>query len=378
MNIKNIKNKVWLTLVTIIFTLTSCVHNKKDALSAQANKAKIQNNIKANAKNSANLKIEQKTQKTVKKVAKEKDVITIWVHGTRLMALQDSIGKNFFYRKVGLHQISEYLDEHKLKKLAKELSDQNTPRFVFNNFCVYGWSGELSHKARKLAAKDLHESIIRLIANYKNKNGVTPKIRLITHSHGGNVALNLVKINNKSQNKITVYELVLLACPVQKKTCNFVSNSMFERVYSLYSQMDMLQIIDPQGLHKSKKKEVKKSKETKNCVGKKPLFSERTFAPEQKITQAKIKINGRGIMHIEFITEKFAKLLPNILQELDQWNAQENGTPEIQRHMAQSPETQMKCLKIGYNSSGKKNIYTRKYLKKRRSKKNKNFTSNIS
>jgi len=31
MSIKNIKNKFWLTLVAIIFTLTSCVHNKKDA-----------------------------------------------------------------------------------------------------------------------------------------------------------------------------------------------------------------------------------------------------------------------------------------------------------------------------------------------------------
>ena len=99
---------------------------------------------------------------------------------------------------------------------------------------------------------------------------------------------------------------------------------------------------------------------------KKPLFSQRTFAPEQKLTQAKIKINGRGIMHVEFITEKFAKLLPHILQELDQWNAQENSTPEAQNKQFAS---KMKCLKIRRHSSGKKNVYTKKYLKQHRSKK---------
>lgn len=323
MNIKNIKNKVWLTLATIIFTLTSCVHNKKDALIAQENKAKTQDNIKNNPSIDI-ITIEK--PKAKQEVIKEKNVITIWVHGTKMMGLQDHVFKDFFFRTIGLNNINKYLDKHKITKIAKTLNNQNTHRFEFNNFYVYGWSGELSHNARKLAAKDLHKSILKLIQDYKQKNCITPKIRLITHSHGGNVALNLAKINNKSENKITIFELILLACPVQKKTCDLISNNMFEKIYSLYSQIDMLQVIDPQGLHKYKKKE------------KKPLFSQRTFTPQEKLTQAKIKINGRGIMHVEFITEKFAKLLPNILIELDQWNAKEINYINAQ--------TKMKCIKI--------------------------------
>jgi len=330
MSIKNIKNKFWLTLVAIIFTLTSCVHNKKDATISKKIKTEKPKDIK-------------NIENTKEKIKKEKDVITIWIHGTKMMGLQDHIFKDFFFRIVGLHNINEYLDKHKITKLAKQLSEQNTHRFEYNNFYVYGWSGELSHEARKIAAKDLHRVTLELI-----QNCVIPKIRLITHSHGGNVALNMTKINKQSQDKISIYELILLACPVQQKTAHFVSEGMFEKVYSLYSELDMLQIIDPQGLHKFKNKE------------KKPLFSERMFAPEEKITQAKIRINGRSIMHIEFITERFAKLLPNILYELDQWDQQEAKEATI--------TNKRKCLSI--NVDKKNTVFNKKYLVKRKTKYN--------
>ena len=147
-----------------------------------------------------------------------------------------------------------------------------------------------------------------------------PRIRLITHSHGGNVALFLSKINNKSE-KIKIYELILLACPVQKKTSQLVKNQMFEKIYSLYSGMDILQVIDPQGMHEIIKKEARKAKET-------PFFSERRFKPQKNMLQAKLKINGRGILHVEFLLKKFTAVMPYLLQELDNWNQKETNNPQ--------------------------------------------------
>ena len=50
--------------------------------------------------------------------------------------------------------------------------------------------------------------------------------------------------------------------------------------------LDIMQVIDPQGLHK----EVKA-----------PLFSERFLPRNEKIEQVAIKINDRSLMHIEFV-----------------------------------------------------------------------------
>ena len=189
---------------------------------------------------------------------------------------------------------------------------EDTPRFTDKNFYFFGWSGHLSHKKRKIAAQNLHNALTKLIKTYKKTNGVVPKLRLITHSHGGNVALYFSKINDLSANPITIHELILLACPVQQKTAKQIPSKTFERIYSLYSGLDMIQVLDPQGLHQLSK-DIKRKQI-------KPLFSQRLFAPQENLTQVRLKINGRGILHIEFLATDFAKLLPHILQELDVWN----------------------------------------------------------
>jgi len=305
MNKNQIKNKVLLYLFSSIFTITGCVHKTKQENSSK----KI-------------IETEQlKTTKAKDEIRKEEDVITIWVHGTRSSDfVHNYVLKKLLYRKVGLHSAKSYDKTYNRRKIAQQLSDQNTMRFVFENFYYFGWSGKLNHKKRRTAATKLHKAISELIKKYKIKHSIEPKIRLITHSHGGNVALCLAKINAKTIDSIKIHELILLACPVQKKTAKLTKNEMFENIYSLYSGIDILQIIDPQGLKMLQKYKPRK-----------PFFSQRKFEPQKNLSQVKIKVNGRGILHLEFLLSKFISSLPHILDEIDDWNKRDAINPHAHK-----------------------------------------------
>lgn len=349
MKTKMFKKIAFLSIVSMVFNITGCRHKSENSIKKQ---------IKCQDKNNMPNKSQTLDQKNIcEDTKKEKDVITIWVHGTKSARLQDHVFKNFFFSLMDLQHISQYKDNHTIKHIAQVLCEKNTERFVYQNFYTFGWSGQLSHKARKDAAIKLHKSILQLKKEYFAAHGVFPKIRLITHSHGGNVALNMAKYNSKVNDKISIYELVMLACPVQQKTAKYLSLSLFEKAYSLYSEIDILQVIDPQGLHKHKNKEQK------------PFFSERRFTPEEKLTQANVKINNRNLMHVEFITEKFANLLPDILNELDSWEKQEKLDSNIskindnKKTKNNKEKKEFKCLKIKTGKNSAK--FERKYIKRK-------------
>jgi len=324
-----IKNKVILYLFSLLFTLTSCFHKPKPA------------NTK---KNISATESPKKTTPSAQLSNKEEHVITIWVHGTRSSELVHKyILKKLLFRKIGMHPAAAYEKKYNRRKIAETLAKQKTKRFVFDNFYFFGWSGILNHKKRKAAAIKLHAAILALQQEYFEQYGVKPKIRLITHSHGGNVALCLAKINSAANiEKIKICELIMLACPVQKKTCHFINNDTFEKIYSLYSSMDIIQVMDPQGLPLLQKYKAKK-----------PFFSQRRFAPNKKLTQAKIKINGFGVMHVGFLLRKFITAMPYILDELDQWQVDDARNPHAYK--------KNRLLRVTYNKKGIS--FNRKILK---------------
>ena len=99
-----------------------------------------------------------------------------------------------------------------------------------------------------------------------------------------------------------------------------ITSKTFERIYSIYSAADIIQVADPQGLHRIKKTIRKKIK--------KPFFSKRVFAPQENLTQVKVKINRRGITHVEFLLSRFTKTLPYLLEEIDRWVQSETHDQE--------------------------------------------------
>ena len=247
--------------------------------------------------------------------------VTIWVHGTRAF-FSKYFFHNFFYCPPGLNPARTLNMKYHLRSVAALLSNAAPDSYSFEHFYFFGWSGKLKHKARLKAARELYEAIIKLITEYKAiYNRPPPSIRVITHSHGGNVVLNMTKVKG-NECLFSIDELILLACPVQTETSCFVDDCLFKNIYALYSKRDSIQILDPQGLHYWRKKH-KLQKPTS-------FFSERCFATSKKVRHVQLKLNGSGLMHIDFLFHKFLQHLPAIINEIESWdhNTIENK-PEV-------------------------------------------------
>lgn len=97
----------------------------------------------------------------------------------------------------------------------------------------YDWSGGYSPAARSLAAS-------RLVAWVRQRglNGLS----LMTHSHGGNVAMLA------GWNGLTVNRLVLLSCPVHPSTYS-VNFAAVTKVVSIRVKLDLVLLADGSGSH---------------------------------------------------------------------------------------------------------------------------------
>lgn len=226
--------------------------------------------------------------------------ITIWVHGSKLTPT--FAFNNFFYRMQGMHSALDYDIKYHKRTTAELLCQISPDQYALDQFYFFGWNGKLCFNERKNAAKELYATMLKLIDTYKAEYKQKPKIRIITHSHGGNVVLNLAKVQNP-QRPLIVDELIMLCCPVQEKTKRLIEADCFGKVYAFYSSTDIYQIIDPQGLYKKGKA--------------KKMFSERTFDHHDTLRQTCVELNGRSLMHIDFLLTRFLKHLPALCQEID-------------------------------------------------------------
>ena len=233
--------------------------------------------------------------------------VTVWVHGTRI--LPDGMFEQFFFSKPGLNHYTSIDSKYHQRKLAQTLIDADPELFPADYFYLFGWNGKLSFQEREHAARRLYHDLKIVRENYKNKYGIEPVIRMLAHSHGGNVILLLAQVKDPEDTSFFINQAILMGTPVQKQTKNYACRECFGKVYSLYSMLDILQIIDPQGLQQ---------KETH------ALFSERFFPAHEKIEQVAIKVNNRSIMHIEFVKRKFMAQIPTILAEIDSWKESSN------------------------------------------------------
>lgn len=236
-------------------------------------------------------------------ITKAQPTITVFVHGTRLFpkfALQEG-----FYSAPGMVKISE-LDRsyHVMHMIARELVRLDPERFSEEWMYAFGWHGKWSFRGRRQAAQDLYDALLVLVDKYEKQYGVKPAVRLITHSHGGNVALNLAAVKDPN-NTLKIHELVILGCPVQAETKNFINDTIFIKKYVLSSLNDLIQIVDPQGLQRWRTDH---------------FFSERWFPLYKGAVQTMVKINGVGLWHLEFIYQRFIKRLPEILDIMDVWH----------------------------------------------------------
>lgn len=230
----------------------------------------------------------------------QRPIVTVWVHGTKLPP--QSILYFFLYRKLGLHRAVCYDWVYRLRSIAQELSQADPEHYPLKHIYFFGWSGNLNFIAREKAARDLHASIVSLRTHYKNHYGKDPILRVITHSHGGNVVLNMANL----EHTFKVDELIMLACPVQDETSYLVTSPLFKQVYAFYSTGDMIQVADPQGLYK------------KNKYGTRNFFSCRRFPFElPNLVQAQARNRNATFAHIDFLRTPFVSRLPLIVKEYE-------------------------------------------------------------
>ena len=244
--------------------------------------------------------------------------VTVWVHGSRAFKPFDEYIHATPHQ--GMQTMTSLTKKHHIKKLAQILAAADPVKFPFDHFYAFGWSGDLSFEVRHDEAARLHAELEKLVATYTKKYGHAPFIRLITHSHGGNVALNLATIEHPNKEWF-INEAIILASPVQHETENLVSSQIFGKVYSFYSTFDTSQVMDPQGLYKARNKSYK------------TLFSQRRFPDNATLIQTKCRINKHGVPHIGFISDKFIKHLPAIINSLDQWEEEQPHTAHEVRQL---------------------------------------------
>jgi hypothetical protein len=252
--------------------------------------------------------------------------ITIWIHGTLVIYIP-SYHKIFDNHECML-PVEAFPEGHHFREIAETIAYHDPEHFPLEEFYIFGWSGKLKQQEREKAAVTLHQEIIKLRETYKQKYGCEPTIRIIAHSHGGNVALSMAKI--KSPHPLLIKSLILLACPVQERTKHLICTPMFNHVYSLYSSFDVIQVLAPQIRRLCNKYECpeKHHKYHYNILP----FSNRIFPTYSHLTQAKVKINDYPISHTKFSSTKFVAMLPTILRKLDLWHAESLTNNTISKH----------------------------------------------
>ncbi len=273
--------------------------------------------------------------------------ITIWVHGT-LILYTPSYHK-IFGKQSCMLSVTDLPENHHFRIIAQTIAEHAPEYFPIQEFYVFGWSGKLRNKEREITAEKLYQEINVLIEKYKEKYGCMPTIRIIAHSHGGNVALNMARLRPsfakasegfqqgfdgqakiKSKAPLQIKSLILLACPVQEKTMHLISTPMFQRVYSLYSSFDIIQILAPQ-FRQLRTANLCKPKQRKYHYKFLP-FSARLFPTYSHLTQAKVKVNDFPLSHARFSSKNFVALLPTILHKLDSWHEESLANNTISKH----------------------------------------------
>lgn len=187
-----------------------------------------------------------------------------------------------------------------IKWLACKIAQTNSKEYPIEYFYALGWSGILSSAQRLNASHNLYNQIKELIIKLKLQT-LEYKINIITHSHGGNIALNLAKICN--ENNFEIEKLILLACPVIEETKNLINCSIFKNIYSIYSNIDMFQVLSLQNWPNFQKK---------------PVFSQRKFELNNNLKQIEMRMNGTPVWHTSFIFAQFPTLLPFIVSKIDE------------------------------------------------------------
>lgn len=297
----------------------------------------------------------------------------IWIHGTRSHDIfppthivkkapstpSSPTHNTPSYSPLGLHNLLSLDKDLHVSMIARALCEANSTKYTEDHTYLFGWTGGCTPEARTAAGIHLYQELKQLTQRYSERHDTCPPITIISHSHGGNVALESALLYDGS---VSIEKLILLACPVQEKTKPYTQSALFKYIYAAYSDKDYFQILDMQGLHpmwetldialrSSSLEPIKNMWRTHKRPAK--LLSERLFPNQANLRQACIKWDQkspkwstkdlcimepflsqhniqklqtklqnydqkeRSLMHIEFLFPTFLEQLPHIINTLE-------------------------------------------------------------
>lgn len=223
--------------------------------------------------------------------------ITVFVHGT-LPKFTDHIIHKMDVRW-GLNKMRYEAHAPLMGRMGRILDRANPEMFPIDHCYAFGWSGHLSFSARRYEGRLLYQALRALDGD----------ITLIGHSHGGNVALEIVRAAQEAgDTSLRIKRLILLAVPGQVATAAFAASPIFEEVISFYSHGDDTQRLDPQGIYRESKKLKREGIDV-------PLFSDRYFPDSPNLVQIRVLKDKCNPGHLEFIMPGFLRSLPNFIEK---------------------------------------------------------------
>ena len=153
--------------------------------------------------------------------------------------------QEFGLKKIDINDLQPGHATNAIAQMYDDVTKLVSPETT-NHYYTFGWSGLLSPSARYNDSIKLLQALTKELEEKYWKLGITPKIRLIGYSHGGNVCLNFAaaRQNTDPKSSISVDELILIGVPIQTETDYLSNDPVFKKIYHFFSQTDRIQRID--------------------------------------------------------------------------------------------------------------------------------------
>jgi hypothetical protein len=115
--------------------------------------------------------------------------------------------------------------------LYKVVQERYFPDEITVEWLTFGWSGAMNHLERLWESQNLIDALTDYLEQ-KRKIFPNLKVRLVTYSHGSNIALNIAHLN---PGNLQIDQLIMLGTPVFAENEICIYSPIFKEIFSIYS-----------------------------------------------------------------------------------------------------------------------------------------------
>ncbi len=144
---------------------------------------------------------------------------------------------------INIHKNPPTTSAELFAQLYKVMQEQYFPEEKTMEWLTFGWSGGMNHLERLMESKKLYKNLLQYLKE-KKRQYPNLKLRLVTYSHGSNIALNLARLHLEKEEPLKINQLIMIATPVIAEMEDCIYSPIFSEIYSLYSRYDTASTLD--------------------------------------------------------------------------------------------------------------------------------------